>query len=330
MAMATTSRTAFINKLQKRATAGWGAAKAKAAKPKGQRLPGTIVGGIAKLTLGGPSTCKLDKKGNPYFRFGGGVISPPECFGIQATVFHSITANKNKTIDDKLDGLSSDLQLIGLDLDQIDIGDVSDALAELVAAGETYILFNTWQPDPTRDSFVFIQGIADPAVVADAIETAGQDVEIVDDDTSDEASTNDSSNDADDGWKANDRCQVMYEGVPWLGTVVSQEGDAVTITFDDNEATEEHPLADVEAIPAEASDEEVSPPAELSAEIAVEAADGGWQPEKEEIYGYKPPNQDQLDVSVIGVDISKQTVTLKSDAGKVYRNISWGNLKDAS
>lgn len=205
MAKKPTSRTAFVNKLKKRAGGGWSASRKKAAKRKGERLPDGIVGGIAKLTS---HKGDLDKKGNPYFVIGGLVISPPECYGIKCNVMHFIRETKTKTVDDKLDELSSDLQLIGVETKDLDLGAIPDALEGLVEAGETYFTFNTWKPD-NGDTMAFVQGLADEDEVAEAYELAGEDEVAVEDDEEpetdeegdDEEPPEEDETEEDDDWK---------------------------------------------------------------------------------------------------------------------------------
>lgn len=339
MAKAATSRTAFMNRLKKRAKGGWAASRKKEAKRKGERLPDGIINGVAKLAA---YKAELDKKGNPYFMIQGVVVEPEDCTGRKATTFHFIRENKNKTVDDKLDELSSDLQLLGIDTEGLDIPDIPKALEEKVAENPFYN-FNTWKPD-NGDTMVFIQGLVpddyEPPVDVDVPEG-----EEGGDPVDPEADS--------DAWEVGHRVTVDYDGTDYAGEITEVDPDAETagISFDDGsedtiaftELVEEESPEDTEtadgwnvddrvvvdwdgtpyagAITEIAEDGETvtvayddgSEESVAVAELVAEEGDGGepaepedtggdappWEPDKDEVYGYKGSPRGKVEPHVV-------------------------------
>lgn len=152
-----TNRAKILQKLKQVAKGGWKDAAEAPAKAKGSQLPGGIVRGVARL-----SSWKMDedKNGNPYFMITGIVLEPVAYAGARATVSHFISETKTKTIQQKLDGLSSDLQLLlpgctsGTSLDEV------PAILDQVVGEQRHFFFNTWKPEQDSDTMVFIQGAA--------------------------------------------------------------------------------------------------------------------------------------------------------------------------
>jgi len=166
--MAKVSKSKLLAKLKKRAKGAWSRSREQAPKAKGSQLPGGIIRGVAQL-----SSYKLDedKNGNPYFMITGIVKSPEELAGARAMVSHFIRVTQarggrpGKSVEDKLNELSSDLQLLGIDVEGIDLDDIPDILKARVAE-KPHFYFNTFAPPPTKDNpspgtFVFVQGLAE-------------------------------------------------------------------------------------------------------------------------------------------------------------------------
>ena len=151
------TKSNVMAKLNKRAGRSWKNARETEAKAKGSQLPGGIVRGVAQL-----SAFKIDedKKGNPYVFLTGTVQEPDDFFGLKATAQHFIKATDTKTVEDKLEGLVSDLKLLGADtVEESDIDDLP-AIIEGLVEEAPFFFFNTWAPDD-GNTFVFIQGLAE-------------------------------------------------------------------------------------------------------------------------------------------------------------------------
>lgn len=156
MAATAMDRGKWLTKFKKQTKGGWKKASEAEAKAKGSRLPDGIVNGVAILT-----SYKLaeTKKGNPYVAITGIVQEPDNCKGLRATIMHFIQESEQKSIQDKLDQLSSDIQLLGCET----AGCTEDQMIERLDARckeKPAFLFNTWQPDG-GDTMVFIQGLAE-------------------------------------------------------------------------------------------------------------------------------------------------------------------------
>lgn len=160
----TTAASKLLQGMKRRAKGAWKRSRETEVKARGGGgLPGGIENGVAKL-IG----WKLDntKKGDPYVSLTGKVLEPEEHEGRKATISHFIKATEQKTVEDKLNELSSDIQLLIGDDDpklmrrfqSADLDDLPAIIQELVDS-ERIFLFNTWKPDPDRMAMVFIQGL---------------------------------------------------------------------------------------------------------------------------------------------------------------------------
>lgn len=240
--MAKASRSKLMNKLKKRSKGGWKRARSAEAKAKGSQLPGGLINAIAKL-----SAWKMDedKNGNPYFTLTGTVKEPEEYEGMKATVMHFIKATQTKTVEDKLEELSSDLQLLsgdqpmgvnGVRVSESDVDDLPDIIEGLVEDGP-YFKFNTWKPDEDRSAMVFIQGLADDYEgddededyeEEDAEEDDGEEEEYDEDDAeeedgddedeeeeeADDDADDDEEEDEDDDWEPQKEDVYLYKASP--------------------------------------------------------------------------------------------------------------------
>ena len=175
-------------KLKKKSKGAWKRSRESAPAAKGSMLPDGIVRGVAKL-----SSYKFDedKNGNPYFMLTGIVVEPSELAGQRATASHFIKETQSKTVEQKLDGLSSDVQLLGGDVDGTEIDDLPGIIEGLVAEGP-HFFFNTWKPD-NGQTMVFIQGLADDW------EPEEEDADEEEEDDADEDSEDEEDEDEDEG-----------------------------------------------------------------------------------------------------------------------------------
>lgn len=318
--MAKASQSKTLAKLKKRSKGAWSRSRETEAKAKGQMLPGGITKGVAQL-----SSYKLDedKNGDPYFSITGIVMEPEEFAGMKAVTFHSIKETKQKTVEDKLDGLSSDIQLLGGEVDGTDLDDLPGILKGLVEDSPFYF-FNTWAPDETRGAFVFIQGLA-------------EDYEGEADGELPEGDDDEPESDADGDPEGEGEVEIVEGSIvlvdnedeeddPWEGTVTALDADAEEATVDDGDGGEWcEPLSVLTLVEPEAEAEaEADPEPEADGEGEPE-----WEPAKAEIYSYKAsPQGTAQECEVVSVNKDKETVSLKriSD-GKKFTNVSWDKLE---
>ena len=155
--MATAKKSKLINKLKKKSKGAWKRSKKVEAKAKGRQLPGGLENAVAKLV---DYKFDEDKNHNPYFQLIGTVVEPEEYKGMRCVISHFIAESQTKTVEDKLDGLSNDLQLFGVETTGLDIGEIPEAIEALVEEGP-FFLFRTWKPDEDRQAMVFLGGLAE-------------------------------------------------------------------------------------------------------------------------------------------------------------------------
>ena len=151
-----TERSKAMNKLKQAAKGGWKEASTAAARAKGSQLPGGIINGVAQL-----SSWKMDedKNGNVYFMITGICVEPSVHAGARVQLSHFISETKKQTIQDKLNALSSDLQLLGGVTQGTDLDEVPPILDQLVGE-RRHFKFNTWRRDKEGDTMIFVQGAA--------------------------------------------------------------------------------------------------------------------------------------------------------------------------
>lgn len=149
-------RAKIMNSLKKKAKGAYKKARDTEARAKGQVLPGGLTRAVAKLSSWdvGP-----DKNGNPFFKITGIVQEPAEYEGMKAVTMHFISETQNKTIEDKLAALVSDIKLLGGETEGTEVDDLPDILENLVQQ-QPYYYFNTWKPEEDRGAMVMIQGLA--------------------------------------------------------------------------------------------------------------------------------------------------------------------------
>jgi len=333
----------ILAKAKKKSKGAWKRARKAAPRAKGASLPGGIVNGIAKLNS---YDIKEDKNGNPYVTITGIVHEPEECESMKATIMHFISESQTKSIEDKLEALSSDLQLLGADVSETDVDDWGNVLADLCEEGP-FFKFNTWKPDDDSNAFVFIQGLAedwededpdddeeeeeddDDEIEDEEEEEEGDDEEEEEDDDEDEDDEGEDDEEGDDELGEGDRVLVdnpEEDEEPWEGSIVSIDGDTALIATDDDEEYEEP----VDCLtPADAEDEEEEEEEEEDDDDDDDDDDDPWVPAVEEIYGYKATARSKVaDCAVTDCDIEEETVTLKRlNDKKVFKNVSWDKLE---
>lgn len=153
-----TSQSKLMTRLKNKTKGSWKRARKAEAQAKGQRLPAGLQNATARF-----SEWKLaeDKNSNPYFVLTGIVEEPEEHGGKKVQLMHFISETENRTVEQKLEKLTSDLKLLGcVDVEECELDELPDLLDGLAEEAPLF-LFNTWQPKDSDDVFVFIQGLAE-------------------------------------------------------------------------------------------------------------------------------------------------------------------------
>jgi len=282
------SKSRLLAKLKKKSKGAWKRSRETEARAKGSMLPDGIVRGVAKL-----SSYKFDedKNGNPYFMITGIVVEPSEYAGQRATTSHFIKETQTKTVEDKLDGLSSDIQLLGGDVSGAEIDDLPDLLEGLCKDGPHYF-FNTWKPD-NGQTMVFIQGLADDW-------EPEEDEEDADDEDADDSDEDEEEDDAeeDEGEDEDPEDEDAEE-----------EDEDEPDPEDEDEGDEEDPDDEDEGDEEEEDD---------------------WEPEKGDVYLYATSSRSKpKECEVISVNKRAGTVNLKrASDGKTLNKVAWDKLQD--
>lgn len=139
-----TKASKAINKIKKQAKGAWDKSREKEAVVKGAKLPGGIIGGVAKLL-----DFKIDEteeKSVPYITLTFLILEPDEHNGKKErkTYYFQDTPDFDKSIDDVMDDFSSALQLLGIETRGLSEEDWDKALKK-AKKDDTFIEFNTRQ-----------------------------------------------------------------------------------------------------------------------------------------------------------------------------------------
>lgn len=351
--MADPKKSSILNQIKKRAKGGWAKSRKKEAEAKGQQLPDGVTRGVAQF-----SSYKIGKtkKGDPYIslnfvaREGIGENNTP-VKGTRFNVLHVISPTSTKSIQDKLDGLSNDLQLCGAEFENDDFGEVEEILDTMVEE-KPLIYFNTWKGSatpqyPNPEVRAFIQGVAEGYEVEDEDENEDEEEE---EEASFEAGdwvTVDNGDDepyvAEVSSVEDDVVTVLYEGEEYQEEVASctlwEEDEEAEDEEEEDEAEEEEDEEEEEELEEEESEEEEEDEeayeddaeyeeVEEDEEEEDEEEEDDWAPEKEDVFQYKPPRaKNPVTGIVTTVSKVKRTVSLKTDK-KVYKDVSWDDLED--
>lgn len=184
--VSTGSSAAVINEIKKRAKGAWSDSKKAAPKKGFISLPPGIRRGVARLV--GASMKMTEDKGkgsSPMVAFKFIVREPIEYEGSIQFKNHFIEAKTGKypkTIAEVLDGLSSDLQNLGVQQGEDGLPDI-ESWPEMLADLQTekpYFYFHTWAGEGADRASLFIDGPvseADAAAFAESPTEAPEDAE---------------------------------------------------------------------------------------------------------------------------------------------------------
>ena len=139
-----TKASKAINKIKKQAKGAWDKSREKEAVVKGAKLPGGIIGGVAKFL-----DFKIDETEEnavPYITLTFLILEPDEHNGKKErkTYYFQDSPDFDKTIDDGMEDFSSALQLLGIETRGLSEEDWDKALKQ-AKKDDTFIEFNTRQ-----------------------------------------------------------------------------------------------------------------------------------------------------------------------------------------
>jgi len=216
--MASKATSKLLKKLGKK---DWKKARSATVTPRGSALPAGIIRGVARVT---GWKIDEDKNGDPYIFINLVVCSPETSKDVKAQAQYFIHETKTKTAEQKLAELTSDLKLLGCDLDGTTEKDLPKILKKL-KKDAPYLYFNTVSYG-TGDPMLFIQKLAkdyeedeasddeDEEEDSDEDESEDEDEDDKDDDSDDE--DEDESDDEDDEDEDEDEDEEEEEDAPWI------------------------------------------------------------------------------------------------------------------
>jgi hypothetical protein len=292
----------------------------------GGNLPSGIEGGIAQLV-----DCKFDthKKGDNegeyYFYAAGIVVQPKEHDGIpiegqRTSIMEPIydTPNRSRaSLDEHIDWVMNELRKLGVDTSELDEHTLEDAAAALKEE-QPFFRFRTWKGEkqttgPYAGREPFLNEVWKGACEYEGDEEGGDVVDNTRGGEKEEAQTEEGFEDLADLSKAADEDDEAAQ------TVLSKKAQEVDIDPDDYDTWTEVAEA-IEGAPEDEEEEE---------EEEEDDTPSSFEPEKEEVYLYKPPRaRKAIECEVMAVFPRKRTCNLKSlDDGKSFKNVPWEKLE---
>jgi hypothetical protein len=313
------------------------AKKAETVYSSGGNLPPGIEAGVARIYECKVDTFKTgDNKGQLFF-FASGIVKRPKAInGIPVEGLHTRirpeplcdTPNARgekarRTLEEHVNWAVNMLRLLGLNTAQFD-GSLED-MCNAVKSARPYFRFRTWQGQPSKEFpdprvnetwLGHCEFTAEEDDVADDVDEPSSDYEPdVTEEKEDEGAGEPNEED--------------------LGSLAARADNG------DNEAAAElRQKAIAAGVEESAADEAESWGAVVemmrelgegnidSRENGESEEDGSWEPEKESVYGFRPPRaRKPVDCSVTAVFHGKRTVNLRDlDDGKTYKGVPWDRL----
>ncbi len=280
-------------------------------------IPGGIRNGVAKLV-----DCKFDKyktgvnEGEYYFLAAGVVVEPKQneegvpVVGLRTQIMIPVCATTNRNgvttdVDAHVASILNEMRKLGINTEEIGDEDLEEA-AELLKEESPYFKFSTTQSKPTEE-------FPDPRVWENWHGVKGLENYIPEDDEDVEDNTED-----DEEEETEEKTEEKNLGE------LAEEGDK-------DAQIELEKLCDKAGVDPEdfGTWVEVFEALEGSEEEEEEEEET-LQPDKGEMYFYKPPKKRKsVEVEVTAVFKTKKTVNLKNaeDNKTVYKGVTWEKLK---
>jgi hypothetical protein len=286
----------------------------------GGDLPAGIEGGIAQLT-----ECKFDtfKKGDntgEYFFFASGAVKEPKRHdGVPIEGLHTRigpeplcdTPNRQSRpdVDAHVDWVMNEMRKLGVDTSELDIDSLEEAAAA-IKEEQPHFRFRTWKGDATEQY---------PNPRVNHVWSGACEYEEGDEETDDVVDETEEEDEAPEEdltalGKAADGDDEAAQ------TALSEKAEEAGIDPDDYDTWTEVAEA-IEGAPEDEEEEE---------EEEEDDTPSSFEPEKEEVYLYKPPRaRKAIECEVMAVFPRKRTCNLKSlDDGKSFKNVPWEKLEE--
>jgi len=294
----------------------------------GGDLPAGIEGGVAQLV-----DCKFDtykrgdNTGETYF-YAAGIVKEPKVHdgmrveGLRTSIMEPIcdTPNRSRaTVEEHVEHVLNELRKLGVDSSELDHEDY-EAVCESLKEEKPHFRFRTWRGDPTpqypnprtneqwKGSCEYVED-GDVEDLVDETEEYEEPEEEEEPEESEAAELDGKAADAGD-----DEAIAAIQEAATAAGIDTDEYETWTEVVETLDGSEE---------PQEEAEEEE----EETEEEETEEEDD-WEPEKGEVYLFKPPrSRKAVEVEVTAVFKSKRTANVKAlDDGRVFKSVSWDAL----
>lgn len=333
--------------------------------PSGGDMPPGVEGGTAELTDIKIGTYKKgDNKGKKFFMAQGVCLTPKSCIdprtnskvnvqGLRTSIGPEPICDtpkakgKRKTLQDHADWIINQFKLLGVDTSECEGLSDLESYCELLMEEPPVFGFRTWIGQATK-------AFPNPRVNhvwSGLVDVEAEDEEEIDeeeDDEEDDEEEEDEDFEEDDDEEEEDDDEEEEDDDEEEDDEDEDDEEEEDEEGDDEEFDPESAsLSELGEVADDDSDEDTSDLAiekltELAEEAGLDVNDyGDWAslataleeagaepPEKEEVYGFKPPKARKArQCEVKSVNKRKKTVTLKDlDNDKTYQNVPWSKL----
>lgn len=323
MAKQEISRSEFIARLKKKASAAFQNAKKAPPSTRGARLPAGLVNATAVINR--VKFGLTEKKKDEYFMLLGTTVTPSEHKGIPCSFAWFMTESQYKSRAQKWELFCGELQNLGINTSEMESpADIVEAM-EQFASAKPVIKFNTWKPkdDPNADVQLLLQGLDENQEQPDA---SDNDV-IVDDDPEDEEVLSD--------FEIGQTVVYAARSGPVKAEIKALEGDKATIKFLEgtNEGKQQKGIDTNKLSLPENDDVVEDADAEIvedTVEEVAEEAPEEYVPDIGDIYDFKTGPGKKSEVEVISVNKNKKTVDVKfldgPNKGKPLKGVAFEKL----
>ncbi len=282
----------------------------------GGNLPEGIDDGVAQLV-----DCRFgvykegNNKGEHFFLAAGIVVEPNQVGntrveGLRTQIMEPVCetpGRSRETIEEHIQWVLNEMRKLGVDTSEVD-GDNLEETAEALKEEKPYFSFRTWKGKPT-DAYPDPRVNEDWRGVCDYVPT---------DEENEVVETEDAS-------VVGDPEEVEAEDMSELAVDADGGDEAAQTKITD--------AAEAKGIDADAyaTWSDVVDAIQGSSETETEPENEGVEPEKGDIYGFKPPKARKfVDCEVTAVFEGRKTCNLKNlNNQKVYKSVSWSKLVES-
>lgn len=321
-------------------------------------LPPNINNGVAQLVEAKFDKYKTgDNKGQVYFRAAGVVVSPEtvetkegtmRVAGLQTSIMMPCCPTKNSkgevSMDDNIAKMLNELRKLGVDTASVSVDDLDEVCVMLKEAGP-YFRFTT---SPRKDqqtgevtgaweNWHGVKGLEDfvPPEAGDLEDNTTQAAEPEPEPVAEKPkpATPKKPQTGKPGPGKPAKKELTLKEKAALADANDMLAAAELTALANEAGISDDDMAQYENWDAIAEEIERRRAEPTETEAAETTDEGGWEPAKDEVYGYQPPGPGgkpgkQIEVEVTAVDSKAKTVALKSldDPKKTFKNVAWDKL----